>query len=372
MKTLHAWWTLVAYITRYIASTFHLASPPDVTKHYDPMLYAIGFVTQWNRHICVRGQEHIPLDHPAVYCSNHVLLDDPLYVFKGIYQGSNKNVASHAMARDDYYVGTPLKTRFFDMDDLLNSVGVHGINRDKVSLSQMKTFINLLIQGQSFFMFPGRSRSRSGMIFEYRDSIVEPGGASFFLGMTQRRKKDVVVSVVPMSRNYNPARGHTTMIFGEELFMATPANRNAQREFDTLVVEGIAQLAEVCVPQVVAALLYTVCLHHWAASLPLATLQQWVKTVRAASTHPYWDEEDDADLDAGVALAVKFLNKRGIIRFRNGVITPDTDAILRVPETGEALMKTNPIQFLTNQILHLGELTESIQTVVLSSDSPKR
>ena len=367
MKTLHGWWTLFCYFNRYMASTYRLASPPDVSQNYDGLLHVIGHFTKWNRYIRIRGKEHIPLDHPVVFCANHVMLGDPLYVFMGIYLGSDKQVTPQAMSRDDVFVGTPLKTRFFDMDDLMLSVGIHGISRGNVTLPQMKNFVNLLVDGDSFLMFPGRSRSRSGMIFEYRDGITEPGGASFFLGMAQRRKKDLELSVVPLSRSYNPARDHTCLIYGEQEYLPLKANRREQKEFDIRVVKKIAGLAEVCVPQVVAALVYTVSVHHLAESVPLETMQQWVNTVRAASTHPYWDEEDDVDLDAAVELALNFLDSKGILQYRQDVVTPDVEAILTVPEPEIKLMKANPIQFLTNQLLHLGELTEAIQDVVLSS-----
>ena len=328
----------------------------------------IGHATKWNRYIRIRGGENIPLDHPAVICANHVMLGDPLYVFKGVYAGSDKQIAARAMTRDDFFVGTPLKTRLFDMDDLTSYLGIYGISRGNVTMPQMKVFINILLEGNSFLMFPGRSRSRSGMVFDYRDGIDEPGGAAFFIGMAQRRKKDLIVSVVPVSRNYNPARDHTCMIHGEQLYMKVKANREEQREFDLLVVEKIGLLAEICVPQVVAALIYTVCVHHLTESIPADTLKQWVRTVRAASTHPYWDEEDDANLDEAVELALKFLDRKGIIQYRQDIVTPDTQKILEVPEPNIKLVKSNPIQFLTNQILHLGELTESIQEVVLSSE----
>jgi hypothetical protein len=368
MKTIHGWITFFRFLFRYIFFKLRLCSPPDVTKHYDGLLHIIGHATKWNRYIRIRGAEHIPLDHPVVFCGNHVMLGDPLYVFKGVYQSTNKKIASRAMTRDDFFVGTPLKTRFFDMDDLTSYLGIYGISRGNVAMAQMKVFLDILLEGNCFLMFPGRSRSRSGLFFDYHSGIEEPGGASFFLGMAQRRKKDLVCSVVPVSRNYNPARDHTCMIHGEELFLPPKANREEQKAFDFNVVKEIGLLAEVCVPQVVSALLYTLCLHHFAESVSIDLLTQWVKDVRAASTHPYWDEEDDADLDAAVVLAVKYLQKRAMLQFRDGQVTPDAQKILEVPEPEIKLMKINPVQFLTNQILHLGELTESIQDVVLASE----
>jgi len=375
MKTLHGCYTFFTYLFRYLFSKLKLVSPPLVDENREGLLHVLGHFTKWNRYIRIRGAENVPLNHPAVFCANHVMLGDPLYVYKGIYDASNTQIKCRAMTRDDFFkgskLGSLLKTRLFDADDFMLTLGIHGISRGNVTMPQMKAFVEILVKGDSFLMFPGRTRSRSGMFFEYRGDVTEPGGAAFFLGMAQRKKKDIIVSVVPVSRNYNPVRDHTCMIHGEEVFLPPKAGKEEQRAFDFSVVEKIAELAEICVPQVVAAFIYTVCVHHLSDSISDSLIKEWVKKVRADSTHPYWDEEDDVDLNAAVEMSLIFLHECRMLDYKNGIVSLFTDKILTVPEPEVRLMKINPIQFLTNQLLHLAEVTNDIQDVVLSSELNK-
>jgi hypothetical protein len=315
----------------------------------------------------VRGGEHVPRDHPAIFCGNHIKFGDPFFVFRGAYLSTDKKVKIHAMARNDFFVGTPLKSRFFDADEFIVTVGVHGISRDAVTLAQMKVFMNLLMEGESFVMFQGRTRSRSGMLMEYRDGVVEPGSVSFFLTTVQRRKKDMTFSAVPCSRNYNPVRDHSTMIYGPEEFLVAGASREEQREYDFHLLESIGNLVEVSVPQVVSALLYTSCLHQISNSISVQTLKAWVRLVREESEHAYWDEEDDVNLDEAVDLTVRYFVRLNFFEVNGDVLRINTAKILVAPDVESDYFKVNQVKYLTNQLLHLENLMGLIQCQVLSN-----
>ena len=372
METFRSWLITIRFVASYILANLGIGTPLDPNPRFDAFQHVIGHFTKWNRYIRIRGGENVPEDHPAIYCANHIKFGDPFYVFHGAYLSTDKRVKIHAMARNDFFVGTPLKTRFFDADEFIVTVGVHGISRDAVTLAQMKVFMNLLMEGESFVMFPGRTRSRSGMLMEYRDSFVEPGSASFFLNTVQRRKPDMTFSTVPVSRNYNPARDHTCMNYGPEQFLTPNATREEQREYDYQILEVIGNLVEVCVPQIVAAALYTQSLHQLSTTLSVATLKTWVRIIREASSHPYWDEEDDADLDAAVDLALKYFAKKEMVKRSGETITLKTEKILLAPELESNYHEQNPVKYLTNQLLHLGDLVESIQDVVLKDAQEAR
>jgi hypothetical protein len=353
-------------VLSYFFYKLGIGSVLDPNPRFDAFQDVIGQFTHWNRYMRIRGSENVAADRPAIYCCNHIKFGDPFYVFQGVYLSTNKSVKLHAMARNDFFKGTPLKTRYFDADEFIVSVGVHGISRDAVTLAQMKIFINLLIEGESFIMFPGRTRSRSGLLMEYRDNFVEPGSVAFFLNTVQRRRAEMTFSAIPVSRNYNPVRDHTCMIYGPEQFLAPEASREEQREYDFHLIEMIGNQVEVCVPQVISALLYTTCLHRLPETISVSTLKRWVRAVREASEHPYWDEEDDADLDAAVDLTVEYLARKKMLKRRGDEVVLNTADILVAPDLESKYFEVNPVKYLTNQLLHLGDLIELIQEQVLS------
>ena len=365
MTIVKSWIDVIRYICWYGLYKCKLAKPPQRGSYLDSIQHVVGVFTRWNRYIRVRNEHLVPTNHAAIFVGNHIKFGDPFYLFHATYLATKKQVWLNAMSRDDYFVGTPLKTRFIDMDDFITYVGVYGINRDKPTLSQMKTFLGLLKDGESFLLFPGRTRSRSGMLMEYRDNFSEPGGVSFFLNMIHRRDPEGTYSAVIAMRNYNPARDHSTVIFGPEQFLKDGATREEQREFDCSLVEIMSQYVEVCVPQILAAILYARCLHAQSGPMSIAVLQAAVRRVVEETDYPYFDEEDTADVDEAVHLSLTYFRKHKMLEVRGNEVCPDADRILSTPELTGKFKKMNPVKYLTNQILHLGELVELIQKITL-------
>jgi 1-acyl-sn-glycerol-3-phosphate acyltransferase len=318
----------------------------------------------WNKYIRVRGREHVPLDHPCIVFGNHILFDDPFYAYEAARIASHDQVNLNAMTRDDFFVGTPLKTFLFDADDFITYAGTYGINRDKPTLSQMKLFLGLLADGQSFVMYPGRTRSRSGTLMEYRDNFQEPGGPSFFMNSHMKRNPDIPISALPTMRNYNPVRKHTSIIFGPQQFLEPGSSREEQRAFELSLIEVMSQYVEISVPQIISAVLYSRCLHSVTESFSSAYLTDTVQKFIDTTEYPWLDEEDIGDIDEAVELSLLFLEAHGMVALNGTDVTPVSGAIMDTPEL-EDFFKKNPVKYMTNQLLHLADELERIETLAL-------
>jgi hypothetical protein len=320
----------------------------------------------------VRNTDLVPRGHPAIFYGNHMRLDDPCYLFRATYLATGGAVGLGAMLRDDFFAGVPLlKSRLLDFDELLETVYVYGISRESVSLSQLKKFVDLLLSGRGFILYPGRTRSCSGLLMDYRDQVQRPGAISFFLHAAQGRDDRIVVSAVPAVRNYNPVTRHTSVIFGPEQFLRRGASRSEQRVFDERLIEVLGPLVELNAAQLVSAVLYTRCVHGRTGPIDVARLERIVADVFDATTHAYLDPEDTADVARAVRNTLRYLRKSGMLRMRRGRVFSDSPAILATPPLTTTFRKQNPVKFLTNQILHLGDVIASVERRVLEmQDSP--
>lgn len=367
MRALSAAYFVIRFVLQYLFSKHGKATPLDTSKDFDNVQYIVGIFSGWNRYFRYRGGENIPRDHAAIYFANHIKFGDPFHVFRGAYLETNGDVKLHAMMRDDVFKGTPLKTRFFDFDELIEYVGVYGINRDQATLAQMKIFLKILEKGEGFIMFPGRTRSRSGLLMEYRDNFQEPGSISFFLAMIQRRKKEDTFSAMPVSRNYNPVRNQTAMIYGPEQFLDPRASKDEQRDFDFHLIEVMSGLVEISVVQIIAALLYTTALHHRSEHISIEQMRAWVDELWESDIHPWWDEEDNKNIEESISLSLDYLEKHGMVQLRGDEVHLNTEQILHALPIEADYDKVNPVKYLTNQNLHLGDFMEAMQDVVLKT-----
>ena len=95
-----------------------------------------------------------------------------------------------------------------------------------------------------------------------------------------------------------------------------------------------------------------------------------VRTIFEKVSHPFVDAYDLADLDAAVNRTAKYLRKKGMLHLRAKTIVPICDAILSVPALDPRYKKRNPVKYLTNQILHMSEVTALIEEAVLGTERP--
>jgi hypothetical protein len=204
---------------------------------------------------------------------------------------------------------------------------------------------------------------------DYRDSIERPGGISFFLHAVQSRAGAPKVSAAPAVRNYNPVTRHTSVIFGPEIFLPRGATRAEQRLFDEHLIEALGPLVEINAAQVVSALLYLRCLHGLLGPIATGDLVKIVSSLFDDFDHTYIDPEDAADVGRAVRGALRYLRKREMLTLHGGNALPIADAILSTPPLTAKFRDLNPVKYLTNQILHLGEVTALIEQRALGMNA---
>jgi len=352
-----------AHFAQHILARMGLRkSQPSAEKRYEAFQFVVGDFVGWNRYIRLHNTHLVPRDHPAIFYGNHIKLDDPCYLFRAVYLATGGAVKIGAMMRSDFFAGIPLlKSRWLDLDQILETTDVYGISRDNVTISQLKKFVDLLLRGKGFILYPGRSRSCSGLLMDYRDSIERPGGISFFLHTAQARDPNMKFSAAPAVRNYNPVTKHSSVVFGPEMFLPRGASRAEQRAFDERLIEALGPLVEISAVQVVSAILYTRCLHSETGPVSLRNLARLVAELFDAFDHPYIDPEDKADVARAVRGAVKYLRKHGMVEYSRGEVRPIGAAILSTPPATKDFRDRNPVKYLTNQILHLGNVTAFIE-----------
>ncbi len=340
---------------------------PLAEGRWEDFQFVVGDFVGWNKYIRLHNTHLVPRGHPAIFYGNHIKLDDPCYLFRAAYLASGGDVKIGAMMKNDFFAGIPFtKSRWLDLDEILETTDVYGISRENVTISQLKKFVDLLLRGKGFILYPGRTRSCSGLLMDYRDGVERPGGISFFLHTAQSRDATLRVSAMPAVRNFNPITRHTSVIFGEEIFLPRGASRAEQRTFDEHIIERLGPLVEINAAQVVSAILYTRCLHGLAAPISVDELVKLTADLFDAFKHPYVDPEDKADIARAVRKTLRYLRKHGMLAMKGGKVYPDTAAILATPPLTKAFRTLNPVKYLTNQILHLGEVTGLIERHTLS------
>jgi 1-acyl-sn-glycerol-3-phosphate acyltransferase len=345
----------------YAAYRLRLRKPPNLLDIRPEAVGMFGNILHWHRTLRVVNPQHCPRQGPAIFVSNHLFFFDPTFAYRAINLATDEELEAYFMMRNDFFNQSAI-LRIIDVDTLVACIGAYGITRGDVKLSQLKPFLKLLRDNETFIMFPGRTRSKSGMFMEYRDEIEDPGGASFFLNATQRRKSDVRVPAVPMARTYDPVHDQSAYVFGEPLYLPENASRDAQREFDLELMDRMGDLVEINAGQLLSALLYLRCLHSNTAPLSLASsakrIQAILEMVPERVQHPNLVE----DLAGAILSSARFLEESGQCRVEGDEITPNPDAILAVPAEGDSYRRANPAKYLANQLIHLADVVCALES----------
>ncbi len=348
---------------QYLLYRMKLRSCPTFQGNKLPPLIVIGRFMGWNYNLRIVGRENCPSAPPVIFCANHIKLDDPFILECAIHRASGGLFVDHMM-RDDFF-GTKFKFKFCDPDELLAMLGANHISRDRVTPSQIKIYIDILRRPYNFLMFPTGTRSRSGFIMECREGASEPGGPSFFIAQVQRGKTPLRVPVVPIARCYNPIHEKTAAVFGAPLFMEPGADRAAQRAFDQRVIEAIAALIEINVPYILSTYLYLHCLHGLAASITMDGLRAHLRAILESLPERHVDPLALPHLDEELRLTLEYFATHGMLDLRDNQIALHSSAILHCPEVDRDFRKQHPLRFLMNQIVHLPDVTQAIESRVL-------
>ncbi|MBX7256606.1 MAG: 1-acyl-sn-glycerol-3-phosphate acyltransferase [Candidatus Hydrogenedentes bacterium] len=359
---LRGWFVLTWRFIRYFAYRFGMGSRPQFVDIYREGVPVLDRLLGWPKMLRFEDGHNCPRHGPVVFAGNHQKKDDPFLLYRAIHYLCDASYAVRFMMRDDFFAGiSAAKSRFIDVDELACMAGALLISRSNVQLSQMKPFVKLLREGNGFIMYPGRSRSRSGVFIEYRDGIEEPGGVTFFLAQAQRGRPDLRIPAVPCARTHNPTTNKTVIIFGEPQYLPHDADRAVQRDLDFRLIEMMGELTEVNAAHVTAGILYLRCLHGHSESITLHQLKAAVKEVLDACRERRVEPASRNDLDGQMKAVLAYLERGKTIVRTGDSVTPNVDVVLSAPEWDTSYVEKNPLKHLVNQVLHLWDVVAAIE-----------
>ncbi|MBI2425101.1 MAG: 1-acyl-sn-glycerol-3-phosphate acyltransferase [Candidatus Hydrogenedentes bacterium] len=361
MKTIAAWAVFATYILRYPFYRMGLLKRLSFIDQWMHIQLVFRQITGMDHKVRLRGLEHVPQKHPAIYAGNHTKLDDPFYLCYAVQEATKYRNHIRFVMRDDFFEGFPWTILPVDVNEVARMGGAHLISLDNVQLSQLKPLIQLLGEPFSFGIFPGRSRSRSGLTLEYRDGIEEPGSVAFFLAQAQRKHSGTPIPAVPVARTCNPVSGVSTVNVGPPHFLPAAARREEQRAFDDALVVAIGELVEINMPHVVSGLLYLYCLHGYTAAISHEALLHAAETALTRCAHRFVDPAAQTHGKEELARTLKYLAQLGAVQRQNGVVRPDVRLILSAPPLDTRYRRTNPVKHLANQILHFADVVAILE-----------
>ena len=360
---------LLLLAAQYFRHRFGLGGPPEVDRYYSPGLAALDWMFGWSRKARVVGEANCRVPGPAIFAGNHIAIDDPFVTGNLIHWITGRRIRVRIMMRDDFFRGLPAWVKkIVDPDEATRYIGAIQIPRRNADAAQLEPFVRVLCEGGSFLIYPGRTRSRSGMFAEYRDWVQSPGATSYFLAEARRICPDTRVSVIPVGRTCNPVTGCSTIIFGTALYLPADAQeRSAWRAFDRRLMAAMSELVEVNVPHVLGEVLYLCALHDLPAPISVTALAGVVGEVFARiKNNRYVDPAARADLEGEVSRALRFFESRRMLRREGDTIRLDRAAILAVPACLDAYKKENPLKHLANQIIHLTDVTHAVHEALFN------
>jgi len=351
----------IPVFTRYFLYRVGLARRPKFTDYYPEYQAFCGSILHWDRRTRIVGAEHCPRQGPAVFAANHVRITDPLYLFRAVTRASGGGLYVRFMARDDFFKHWAWRFFPFKPSDMLEMGGACFISRGSAKPAQLKPFVDLLDQRESFLLFPGGTRTRSGVLIEYSVRSARSRGVAFFLAQTQSRHPDWSVPAVPLVRTFNPVRHNSVVVFGPPLYLEPDADRERQRAFDEELAARLGELVEIHVPHLVCALLYLWCLHRRGCELPVSALRGACAHARDRLESRHIHPDAFVRLDGEIRATLRYLRRRGMVRLTRHHVRPDTDRILGCPPLDTKYRKRNPVKFIANQLLHMPDVIRAVE-----------
>jgi len=353
-----AWW-----LVRYLWYRIGLAQRPPVRTIYREGLSALRYCFRCHDRLRIRGADHCPSQGPAVFASNHVATFDPFYTLYSIWVGSGCGIKTYSMMRDDFF--GRMNTRLMDFDEIMHLVGAFPVSRDQVRVTQLKPFVEVLRQGDAFFMYPSGTRTRSGLFMELPDARQEPGSASFFIAQAARKSAAGTPAAVPMARTINIVTGWNTIAFGPPMTLPAGAHRAGQRAFDEALIARMGNLIELQASHALAALLYLWAIHGHLEQRPLEDLCVLVRKVLAESGHDLIAPYTESTVASEIRGAVRCFQRAGLLKETKAGVVLNAEAILALPAPDLRLWKKHPVRYLVNQTVHLPGFTAAAERVAL-------
>ncbi|MBL7645515.1 MAG: 1-acyl-sn-glycerol-3-phosphate acyltransferase [Candidatus Hydrogenedentes bacterium] len=360
-------WAVTLYLLfRYVLYRLHLGKRPSFVRHWWRVEVAYRQITRMDPRIRVRHTERCPKQHPAVYVGNHLKLDDQFFVCYAVQEASDYTMKTRFVMRDDYFGGFPWNWIPIDMNEVAEMGGSYNIAQGSPSLAQLKPLIDILLEPDSFVIFPCGGRSRSGHWLEVHTGGDEPGSVAFFVAQAQRRNPDLPVPGVPVGRTYNPIKKVSAVIVGTPRHLEPNARREAQRDFDAALFCDLSDLVELHMLHFLSMFIYLKCLHQHPPEVAKTVLADAVRRMRDALRHRYLDPALDSDFDRDLRDALDYLRRQRILNLRGDRILLDPATVLACPEMDTRYRTVNPVKYHVNQILHLADVVARCEREVLS------
>ena len=362
MKLLYCWFVTLRIFARYFLYRLGWGPRPNFTDRWPEVQRVYRQITRMDHRIRLRGLEHFPGSHPAVYAGNHTKLDDPFFVCYAVQEASNYTMRIRFVMRDDFFVGFPWNWMPFRMNEVAEMGGSYNISQDGVTLAQLRPLVDMLLEPDSFVIFPNGSRSRTGLWFEFRDGIDAPGSIAFFLAAAQRKAPELSVPAVPVGRTHNPVTGVSTVMLGPSLYLPAGARRDAQRQLDDDLIVAISELVEVNMTHLLGGLLYLNALHGGNAMQDLDGLETAAAAARdLLPSHRAIDAALETDLSKPLIATLNYFAACGMVRIERDCVRLDIEAILAAPPQDVDYREANPVKFAVNQILHLPDVVQALE-----------
>lgn len=343
----------------YLLYRLRLRPRPTLLDVKEDVLIVLARLLGWRKRLRIVQRDNCPRAHPAVFCANHARIGDPFVIECCIHWASGSLWVDHMM-RDDFF--PPMhKNAIYDADELLAMLGAHQINRDKVSIGQLKVYVELLKQNHGFLMFPMGTRSRTGFFMEPRTPQDAPGGCAFFVAQAQRSNPDLPIPVVPIGRTYDPVTRETAIVFGEPLGLAPGAGREEQRALDLEVAAAIGGLVEVTAGHLTAGILYLRALQGRPASIEKSAVCAAVQGVAEKCGGVLLAPQLRETPSDAVRAALRYFEKAGMLEDGGEAVRLGRERILACPPHDRTYKKQNPLKFVLNQIIHLESLVCALE-----------
>lgn len=357
---------------RYVFYRMGWAKKPELYDIRFELMTVFGHVAGWDRRLNIVDGHLCPKSGPAVIAGNHFFMEDPFLAFGAVYYSSGTTMLLHPMMREGVFKqGSWGKSRLLDLDEVADMTGVRLISRDRVQLSQMKPFFQLLDAGETILIYPGRTRSRLGLFIDYPAGMDEPGAVSFFLSYAQRKHPETPTPTVPLVRTSNPVTKREAMVFGELRYLPANADREQQRAFDNELIVALGELVEINAAQLVSGLVYLRCLHGMEPEVAIATLVSQVQAaLQSLPPHRKIDPALVKDAAGQVRRTVRWLEKQDMAKQHGERLALNREAILAAPAPDKLYRKRNPVKYLVNQILHLVDVTDALERATLDPANP--
>jgi len=364
MREVRAWSVFAWCLIRYTAYRLGFGKCPSFLAIYPEMIFVFDRFMKWPRRLRVEGSHHCPRAGPAVFSANHFAKDDPFIMYRAIHRVCEGAYPVRYMMRDDFFkhTGGILKSRLVDVDELARLFGTLQISRDRVQLAQLKPFISLLRERSAFIMYPGRSRSRTGVFIEYRDGIDEPGGVTFLIAQAQRNKPDLQVAAVPVARTLNLVTKKSTVAFGNPVFLEQDADRAAQRALDFRLIELMGDMVEINVAHFVAGILYLHCLHGRLGGISINAMDSAVGAALSSLHKRIIDPAAIGRRRKEIDATLEYFAGIGFIELGPEGVRPNCARVLAAPPQDTTYIKLNPLKYTLNQVLHLPDVITAIES----------